>query len=47
VDLHVTGGAVGVLRILVMLWTSRLNRPNAMIHAVASQAKVIDGAVPQ
>lgn len=46
-DLYVTGRAVCVLRILVMLGTSRLNRAYVMRHAVASKAKLIDCTEPQ
>jgi hypothetical protein len=40
-------GAVGVLRILVMLRAGRLNRTNIVSYAVAGQAKLVDGAEPQ
>ena len=47
VHLHVTSRAVGVLRVLVMLRTSRLNGAHFMIHAVASETELRDGAEPQ
>jgi len=43
-NLHVTGGAIGVLRILIMLRTSRLARADVMRQAVAREAKLIHGA---
>lgn len=46
-NLDVTGRAVGVLRVLVMLRTSRLNCPDIMRDAVARQTELVDGAVPQ
>ena len=46
-NLHVTGRAICILRILIMLRASRLNRPNVMRDAVAGQAQLIDGAVLQ
>ena len=47
VNLHVTGRAVRVLSILVMLWTTGLNCANVMRYAVTRKAKLIDGAKPQ
>lgn len=47
VNLHVTRYAVGVLRILVVLWAGRFNRAHVVRDAVARQAKLIDGAVAQ
>jgi len=46
-DLHVAGRAVCILRILVMLWTSRLNRTYVMGHAMAGKTKLINSAEPQ
>ena len=39
--LHVTGGAGGVLRILIVLWSGRLNSSHVVGHAVARQAELI------
>ena len=41
-NLYVTISATRVLRILVVCWTSRLIRTDAMVHAMTRQAKVID-----
>src|SRR6266545_2969317 len=46
-NLHVTRCAVGILSVLIMLRTSRLDSPDVMGHAVAGQAQLIDGAVSQ
>ena len=43
-NLYVTISATGVLRILVVRWTSRLVRAHTMVHAVARQAQVIHRA---
>ena len=40
-NLYVTISATGVLRILVVRWTSRLVRAHTMVHAVARQTQVI------
>jgi len=40
VNLHVTIRAIGVLRIEVVLWASRLDRTDVMRHAVAGQTKL-------
>ena len=47
VNLHVASGAVCILGVLIMLWTSRLKRADVMRHAVARQAQLIDRAIPQ
>jgi len=47
VNLHVTSGAVGVLRVLVMLWPTRFNSSDVMRNAMASEAQLIDGAESQ
>ena len=47
VNLHVTRSAVSVLRILVMLRTSRLDCANVVRDAVAGQAELVDGAEAQ
>ena len=44
VDLDVTSRAVGVLRVLVVLRASRLNRPDIMRHAVTRQTELVHGA---
>jgi hypothetical protein len=41
VNLYVTISATGVLRILVVRWTTRLVCADAMVHAVTRQAEVI------
>ena len=41
VNLYVTRSATRVLRVLVVRWTSRLIRSDAMVHTVARQAEVI------
>lgn len=46
-NLHVTGCAIRILRVLVMCRTSRLNRTHAVVYAVACQTKLVDGAVLQ
>ena len=43
-NLHVTGGAIGVLRVLIVLRTSRLARAYVMRQAVARETKLIHGA---
>ena len=40
-NLDVTISATGVLRILVVRWTSRLVRADAVVYAVTRQAQVI------
>jgi len=40
-NLDVTVSATGVLRILVVRWTSRLVRAHTMVHAVARQAQMV------
>jgi len=47
VNLDVTRCAVGVLRVLVVLRSSRLSRADIVSHAVTGQTKLIDGAVSQ
>ena len=47
VNLHVAGGAVGVLRVLVVLRPGRFRRADVVSQAVASQAKLIDRAQAQ
>src|SRR5262245_25172357 len=47
VNLHMTGSAVGILRILVMLGTGRFDRANVVSQAVARKAKLIDRAKPK
>ena len=47
VNLYVTRRAVRVLRILIVLRTGRLDGAHVVRHAVASQAKLIDGAESQ
>ena len=47
VNLDVTGRAVGVLRVLIMLWSSRLNGSDVMSHAVTGQTELIDCAESQ
>ena len=47
VNLHVTSRAVGILRVLIMLRTCRLNRSHVMRDAMASQTQLINGAVSQ
>src|SRR5436190_17676237 len=39
--------AVGILRVVIMLRTSRLNGTDIMRYAVAFQAKLVDSTVPQ
>ena len=46
-DLCVAGGAVSVLRVLVMLRPGRFRRSDVVSQAVASQAKLIDRAEAQ
>jgi hypothetical protein len=46
-NLYVTSSAVGVLRVLVMLWAGRLNGSDVMRHAMTRQAKLVYGAEPQ
>ena len=40
-NFDVTGSATGVLRVLVVRWTSRLISSDAMVHAMTGQAQVI------
>ena len=47
VNLDVTGRAVGVLRVLIMLRSSRLNGSDVVRHAVAGQTELIDCAESQ
>ena len=47
VNLDVTRRAVGVLRVLIVLGTSRLNSPDVMCHAVTRQAELVDRAESQ
>src|SRR6266702_7859687 len=47
VNLHVTGSAVAVLRVLVMLWPGRFLGADIMGHAVARQAQLVDRAKSQ
>ena len=47
VDLHVTSRAVVVLRVQIMLRTSRLKGSDVMRNAVARQTELRDGAEPQ
>jgi hypothetical protein len=47
VHLDVTGRAVGVLRVLIMLRPSRLNGSYVMRHTVAGQTELIDCAESQ
>ena len=42
-DLYVTGSATGVLRVLIVRWTSGLIGSDTMVHAVTRQAQVIHG----
>lgn len=44
VDLHMTSRAVVVLRVQIMLRTSRLNGPHVVRDAVTSQTELRDGA---
>ena len=46
-NLYVTGRAVGVLRVLVMLRSGRLNRSDVVRHTVAGQTELIDRGVSQ
>ena len=46
VNLHMTCRAVGVLGVLIMLRTSRLNGSHSMIHTVASETELRDRAEP-
>src|SRR6185369_3564641 len=47
VDLRVTCGAVGVLRVLIVLWARRFDSSNIMSNTVAGQAELINRAVAQ
>ena len=47
VNLDVTGRAVGVLGVLIVLWSSRLNGSDVMRHAVTRQAELVDRAESQ
>ena len=47
VDFDVTGRAISVLRVLVMLRSSRLNGSNVMCDAVACQAELVNCAESQ
>ena len=47
VNLDVTRRAVGVLRVLIVLWSSRLNGPDVMRHTVTRQAELVDRAESQ
>ena len=46
-NFHMTSRAVRVLRVLIMLWTSRLDGANVMGHAMAGETQLIDGGVSQ
>ena len=46
-NFHMTSRAVRVLRVLIMLWTSRFDGPYVMGHAMAGQTQLINGGVPQ
>lgn len=46
-NLDVTGRAVRILRVLVVRRTSRLKGAHTVVHAVACQTKLVDGAVLQ
>ena len=46
-NLHVTRCAVGILSVLIMLRTGRLDGSDVMGHAVAGQTQLIDGAISQ
>ena len=46
-NLYVTSGAVGILRVEIMLRTSRLNGSDVMRYAVAGETELRDGAEPQ
>ena len=47
VNLDVTRRAVGVLRVLIVLWSSRLNGSDVMRHAVTGQTELINCAESQ
>jgi hypothetical protein len=47
VNFHVTRGAIIVLRIQIVLRTSRLNGADVMGDAVTGQTKLADGIEPQ
>jgi len=47
VNLDVTGRAVRILRVLIVLWSSRLNGSDVMRHAVTGQTELIDCAESQ
>ena len=46
VNLHVTGRAMGVLCIQIMLRTQGLNSADSVIHAVTRETELRDGAEP-
>ena len=46
-NLDVTGRAICVLRVLVVRRASRLNSTDAVVHAVACQTQLVNGAVLQ
>jgi hypothetical protein len=46
-NLHVTGRAISVLRVLIMLRSGRLNRADVMRHTVTGQTELIDCGVSQ
>ena len=46
-NLYVAGGAICILRVLIMLGASRFDGANVMGHAMAGQAQLINGGVPQ
>ena len=47
VNLDVTRRAVGVLRVLIVLWSSRLNGSDVMRHAMTRQTKLVNRAESQ
>ena len=46
-NLDMTGRAVGILRVLVMLRPTRLNGSDVMRYAVARETELVDSAEPQ
>jgi hypothetical protein len=47
VNLYVASRAVGILRVLIVLWPSRFYGADIMRYAVAGQTKLVDRTVPQ
>jgi len=47
VNLHMTGRTVGILRVLVMLWPSRLDRAHVVRNAMTRQAQLVHGRITQ